>query len=79
VNHRQAGIGLFVLACFARDARRGAACAGGNRGAAENARLAVPLAGIGQRLTSDVTSGRREDLDEAAASFTAREGADLDR
>ena len=28
------------------------------------ARLAVPMAGIGQRLTSDVTSGRREDLDE---------------
>lgn len=40
--------------------------------------LAVPLAGIGQRLTSDVTSGRRDDRYEAAASVTAREGAGLE-
>ena len=42
------------------------------------ARLAVPLAGIGQRLTSDVTSGRRDDLRAAAASIAAGEGTGVE-
>ena len=78
VTCRQAGIGLFVLACFAGhagEAQRVREAAGVPLKAA---RLAVPPAGIGQRLTSDVTSGRPEDLDEAAASVAAREGASLE-
>ena len=78
VTCRQAGIGLFVLACFAGhagEAQRVREAAGVPLKAA---RLAVPPAGIGQRLTSDVTSGRPEGRDEAAASVAAREGASLD-
>jgi hypothetical protein len=41
-------------------------------------RLAVPLAGIQQRLGNDVTSGRRDDLWQAAASFTAAEGVGIE-
>ena len=75
VTHRQAGIGLFVLACFVRDAGEAQRVREAAAVPLKAARLAVPLAGIGQRLTSDGTSGRPEDLDEAAASVTAREGA----
>ena len=67
-----------MLACFAGhagEAQRVREAAGVPLKAA---RLAVPPAGIGQRLTSDVTSGRREGLGEAAASAAAREGASLD-
>ena len=41
-------------------------------------RLAVPLAVIEQRLASDVTSGRRDDLREAAEQIAAAEGAGLE-
>jgi hypothetical protein len=75
VNHRQAGIGLSVLACFVRDAGEAQRVREAAGLPLKAARLAVPLAGIGQRLTSGGTSGRREDLDEAAASVTVREGA----
>lgn len=78
VNHRQAGIGLFVLACFVRDAGEAQRVREAAGVPLKAARLAVPLPAIGQRLTSDVTSGRTEDLDEAAASVTAREGAGLE-
>ena len=37
-------------------------------------RLAVPLAVIEQRLASDVTSGRRDDLREAAEQIATAEG-----
>jgi hypothetical protein len=77
VNHRQAGIGLFVLACFADDAGEAQRVREAVGVPLKTARLAVPMAGIGQHLTSDVTSGRRENVDEAAASVRAREGAGL--
>jgi predicted kinase len=41
-------------------------------------RLTVPLAVIQQRLASDVTSGRRDDLREAAASIANETGAGLE-
>lgn len=78
VNHRQAGIELFVLACFAGDAGEAQRVREAVGVPLKTARLAVPLADIGQRLTSDVTSGRPEDPDEAAAPVTAREGAGLE-
>lgn len=37
-------------------------------------RLMVPLAEIGLRLASDVTSGRRDHLQQAAAQMAAAEG-----
>ena len=37
-------------------------------------RLSVPLPAIEQRLASDVTSGRRDDLRDATASIVAGEG-----
>lgn len=74
-NYRQAGIRLFVLAYFVRDA-------GLLQGVREAvglplraALLTVPLAEIERRLASDVTSGRREDLQEAARQIAASEGA----
>ena len=42
------------------------------------ARLTVPLAVIERRLASDVTSGRRDDLREAASSIAAAEGAGVE-
>jgi hypothetical protein len=74
-NYRRAGIGRFVLAYFARDP-------GEVRGVQEAlglplrvVRLTVPLPVIEQRLASDVTSGRRDDLRAAAASIAAGAGA----
>ena len=74
-NYRRAGIRFFVLAYFARDP-------GEVRGVREAlglplrvVRLTVPLPVIEQRLASDVTSGRRDDLRAAASSIAAAEGA----
>jgi hypothetical protein len=78
VTRRQAGIGPFVLACFAGDAGEAQRVREAAGVPLKAARLAVPPAGVGQRLTSDVTSGRREDPDEAAAPVGAREGAGLE-
>ena len=41
-------------------------------------RLAVPLGIIEQRLASDVTSGRRDDLREAAEQIATAEGVGLE-
>jgi hypothetical protein len=73
-NYRRAGIRRFVLAYFVRDPVE-------VRGVREAlgvplrvVRLTVPLADIERRLAGDVTSGRRDDLREAAASIAAGEG-----
>ena len=42
------------------------------------ARLQVPLADIEHRLAADITSGRRDDLREAASSIAAAEGVGLE-
>jgi len=41
-------------------------------------RLAVPLAEIERRLAGDVTSGRRDDLREAASAIAASEGTGVE-
>jgi len=73
-NYRRAGIGLFVLAYFVRSA-------GEVRGVREAlglpvrvVRLTVPLPVIERRLAGDVTSGRRDDLRQAASQIAAWEG-----
>jgi hypothetical protein len=74
---RRAGIRFFVLACFVRSH-------GEVQGVRQVlglplrvVRLRVQLPGIERRLASDVTSGRRDDLREAASSIAAGEGAGL--
>jgi hypothetical protein len=77
-NYREAGIGRFVVAWFVRD-----------RGALQSVRqavgvplpvvrLTVPWGDIQQRLAADVTSGRQEDLREAAAQLAASEGVGVE-
>jgi hypothetical protein len=77
-NYRQAGIRFFVLAYFVRTP-------GEMRGVREAlglplrvVRLTVPLPDIERRLANDVTSGRRDDLREAASSIAAAEGAGVE-
>jgi hypothetical protein len=72
-NYRRAGIRLFVLAYFVRSP-------GEVLGVRETlglplrvVRLVVPLPVIERRLAGDVTSGRRDDLREAASSIAAAE------
>jgi adenylylsulfate kinase len=74
-NYRDAGVGVFVLAGFIRnpgELRRVSEAIGVPL---RVVRLSVPLAGIERRLARDVTSGRRNDLAEAASSIQAGEGA----
>ena len=77
-NYRRAGIRLFVLAYFVRspDEVRSVRDAVGLP--LRVVRLEVPLPDIERRLASDVTSGRRDDLREAAASIAAAEGAGVE-
>jgi hypothetical protein len=77
-NYRRAGIRLFVLAYFVRSP-------GEVRGVREAlglplrvVHLTVSLPRIERRLASDVTSGRRDDLREAASSIAAAEGAGVE-
>jgi hypothetical protein len=76
-NYRRAGASLFVLAYFVRTAAEVHAIKESLGLPLKVARLTVPLAVIEQRLASDVTSGRRDDLREAAASIATAEGAGL--
>lgn len=77
-NYRGAGIRLFVLAYFVRSS--------GEVQRVQEAlgmplcvvRLTVQLPDIERRLASDVTSGRRDDLREAASSIAAAEGAGVE-
>ena len=77
-NYRRAGIRFFVLAYFVR----GPGEVQGVREAVglplRVVRLTVHLPDIERRLASDVTSGRRDDLREAAASIAAAEGAGVE-
>jgi len=76
-NYRRAGISRFVLAYFVRSAAEVHAVKQALSLPLKVVRLTVPLPAIEQRLASDVTSGRRDDLREAAASIANEEGADL--
>jgi adenylylsulfate kinase-like enzyme len=77
-NYRDAGVSVFVAAWFVRDhdVLRGVREAIGVP--LRVVRLTVPLAGIEERLAADLTSGRRDDLREAAASLSEDEGAGVE-
>ena len=77
-NYRRAGINLFVLAYFVRTAAEVHAIRQALNLPLKVVRLSVPLAAIEQRLSRDVTSGRRDDLREAAASIATAEGTGLE-
>jgi hypothetical protein len=74
-NYRRAGIRLFVLAYFARSRGEVQAVREALGLPLRVVRLTVQLPDIERQLASDVTSGRREDLREAASSIAAAEGS----
>ena len=73
-HYREAGIDRFVVAYFVRDAGVLRSVRDALGVPLRVARLAVPWPEIERRLASDVTSGRDDDLRDAAASVTAGEG-----
>ena len=77
-NFRDLGVPTFVAAYFVRDH----AVLQGIREALgvplRVVRLSVPLQDIEVRLAADVTSGRRDDLRDAAASIAASEGVGVE-
>jgi hypothetical protein len=77
-NYRRAGIRWFVLAYFVRDPAEVQGVREALGVPLRVVRLTVPLADIERRLAGDVTSGRRDDLREAAASIAADEGAGVE-
>ena len=77
-NYRRAGIKLFVLAYFVRSTAKVHGIKEALGLPLKVARLTVPLAVIEQRLASDATSSRCDDLREAAASIAIAEGAGLE-
>ena len=77
-NYRRAGIRLFVLAYFVRSPGEVRAVRQALGLPLRVARLTVGLPEIEQRLAGDVTSGRRDDLAEAAASIAAGEGTGVE-
>jgi len=77
-NYRRIALTLFVLAYFVRDAAEVQSIRAALDLPLKVVRLAVPLAVIEQRLASDVTSGRRDDLREAAEQIATAEGVGLE-
>ena len=77
-NYRDAGISVFIVAYFIRnrDALRAVREAAGIP--LRTVRLSVPLPVIEQRLAADMTSGRRDDLREAASSIAVEEGVGVE-
>jgi hypothetical protein len=71
---RRAGIRFFVLACFVRSHGEVQGVRQALGLPLRAVRVTVQLPGIGRRLASDVTSGRRDDLRGAASSITAGAG-----
>jgi energy-coupling factor transporter ATP-binding protein EcfA2 len=77
-NYQRAGIRLFVLAYFARDPAEVQAVRDALGLPLRIVRLTVPLPVIERRLADDVSSGRRDDLREAAAAIGASAGAGVE-
>jgi hypothetical protein len=77
-NYRRAGIQFFVLAYFVRSPGEVQGVRDALGLPLRVARLTVPLPTIEARLASDVTSGRRDDLREAASSVAAASDAGIE-
>jgi hypothetical protein len=74
-NYRRDRIRFFVLAYFVRSPAEVQAVRDALGLPLRIVRLTVPMPVIEQRLASDVTSGRRDDLREAALSVAAAAGS----
>lgn len=77
-NYRRAGIRLFVLAYFVRNVGETQAVRETLGLPLRVVRLMVQLPDIERRLASHVTSGRGEDMREAASSIAAGEGVGVE-
>jgi energy-coupling factor transporter ATP-binding protein EcfA2 len=77
-NYRRAGIRLFVLAYFVRSAGEVGEVRKALGLPLRVARLTLGLREIQQRLGSDVTSGRRDDMRAATESIAAAEGTGVE-
>lgn len=77
-NYRRADIRFFVLAYFVRSPGEVRSVREALGLPLRGVRLTVPLPDLERRLASDVTSGRRDDLREAASSIAAAEGAGVE-
>jgi adenylylsulfate kinase len=77
-NYRRAGVRLFVLAYFVRSRDEVRQVRDVLGLPLRVVRLEVPLPDIEQRLAGDVTSGRRDDLREAAAAIATAEGTGVE-
>jgi thioesterase domain-containing protein len=77
-NYRRLSVTLFVLAYFIRNTAEVQAIQSALDLPLKVVRLAIPLAVIEHRLASDVTSGRRDDLREAAEQIATAEGVGLE-
>jgi len=77
-NYGREEIRLFVLAYFVRSPGEVRAVRQALGLPLRVARLTVGLPEIERRLAGDVTSGRRDDLAEAAASIAAGEGTGVE-
>jgi len=77
-NYRRAGIRFFVLAYFVRNHGEVQAVREAVGLPLRVVRLTVQLPDIERRLAGDVTSGRRDDLREAASSIAAGEGTGVE-
>jgi adenylylsulfate kinase len=77
-NYRDAGISVFIVAYFIRNHHALRAVREATGVPLRVVRLSVPLPDIEQRLAADMTSGRRDDLREAASSIAAGEGVGVE-
>jgi hypothetical protein len=77
-NYRDTGTEIFVVAYFLRDLNALHNVREALGVPLRVVRLSVPWPDIEQRLASDVTSGRRDDLRDAAASVAEGEGVGVE-
>src|SRR5215469_12436318 len=77
-NYAQAGVDWYVLAYFVRDDRELAAILDAAGMPVRVVRLEVPIAEIGRRLATDVTTERQADLQVAVESVATGEGTGLE-
>jgi adenylylsulfate kinase len=77
-NYLEAGVRLFVLAGLIASTEELESLRAAMGMPVRMARLTVPLEEIERRLSSDVTSARRDDLREAARQIASGEGVGLE-
>jgi len=77
-NYREVGVDRFVVAWFVRDKGALRAVRQAVGVPLRVVRLTVPWGDIRRRLAADVSTGRHEDLREAAAQIAASEGVGVE-